>query len=93
MVLVVPYHFRGDADALEFFLQVLHRPPWLSVPSGAKAIDFYKSAFEATEAYRHEGQGGGIVVKLSVSDAEFWLSAEPTDQPSSIGEPIGGPSG
>jgi PhnB protein len=66
--------------------------PWLSVPSGAKAIDFYKSAFAATEAYRHEGPGGGIVVKLSVSGAEFWLSAESTDQPISIAEPIGGGS-
>ena len=50
--------------------------PWLSVPDGARAVAFYKSAFSATEVYRYEDPGGGLVVRLSVAGAEFWISAE-----------------
>ena len=49
--------------------------PWLTVADGPKAIDFYKMAFDAVETYRLEIPGGGIVVKLSVNGAEFWVSA------------------
>jgi PhnB protein len=48
--------------------------PWISVPVGA--IDFYKSAFDATEVYHHNDSSGGVVVRLSVNGAEFWLSQE-----------------
>jgi PhnB protein len=54
--------------------------PWLSVRNGAKAIDFYKSAFGATEAYRLDVPGGGVVARLSVDGAEFWLSGESPEQ-------------
>jgi len=50
--------------------------PWLSVRTGGKAVDFYKSAFGAIEVYRMEDPGGGVVVRLSVDSAEFWLSEE-----------------
>jgi PhnB protein len=50
--------------------------PWLSVRNSARAIDFYKSAFGATEVYRLEDPGGGVVARLSVDGAEFWLSDE-----------------
>jgi PhnB protein len=66
--------------------------PWLNIPSGVKAIDFYKAAFEATEVYRHEGPSGGVVVRLSVSGAEFWLSQESPDQPNPNPAPVGGGS-
>ena len=49
--------------------------PWLSVDNGSKAVHFYKSAFDAIETYRLEDPGGGLVVKLSVDGAEFWLSS------------------
>jgi len=65
--------------------------PWISIPT-ANAIDFYKSAFEAKEVYRHDDPSGGVVVRLSVSGAEFWLSAESSEQAPSIAEPIGGGS-
>ena len=45
--------------------------PWLSVPNGGRAVDFYKSAFGATEAYRMDMPGGGLVARLSVQGAEF----------------------
>jgi PhnB protein len=51
--------------------------PWLTVRDGARAVEFYKSAFEATEVYRFEDPSGGLVVRLSVAGAEFWISAEP----------------
>jgi PhnB protein len=66
--------------------------PWLSVPSSAKAIDFYKSAFGAKEVYRLEEPGGGTVVRLSVNGAEFWLSQESADHAAPSPDPIGGGS-
>jgi len=48
--------------------------PWLSIKSAAKAVVFYKEAFGAEEAYRMEE--GGLVVRLSVNGAEFWVSGE-----------------
>ena len=53
--------------------------PWLSVRNGEKAVDFYKSAFGAIETYRLEAPDGGLVAKLSVDGAEFWLSGESSD--------------
>jgi PhnB protein len=51
---------------------------WLPVPNCVKAIDFYTSAFAATEAYRLEMPDGNLVVaRLSVNGAVFWLSEEP----------------
>lgn len=50
--------------------------PWLYVRNSIKAVDFYKSAFGAIEAYRMESPDGGVVSKLSVDGAEFWLSDE-----------------
>jgi PhnB protein len=48
--------------------------PWLSVRDGARALAFYKSAFGATELFLMEE--GGVVARLSVDGAEFWLSDE-----------------
>lgn len=60
--------------------------PWLSVRNGAQAVDFYKSAFGATEVYRLEVPGGGLVARLSVDGAEFWLSGESPEQGNSSPE-------
>jgi PhnB protein len=49
--------------------------PWLSVRNGARAVEFYKSAFGATEVFRME-EGGSVVARLSVEGAEFWLGDE-----------------
>jgi PhnB protein len=58
----------------------------------AKAIDFYKSAFGAKEVYRLEDPGGGVVVRLSINGAEFWLSHEAADYANASSDPIGGGS-
>lgn len=50
--------------------------PWLSVRGSAKAVEFYKAAFGATEAYRLESPDGGVVARLSVDGAEFWVGDE-----------------
>jgi PhnB protein len=50
--------------------------PWLSVRGGARAVEFYKSAFGAAEVFRLEDPDGGVVARLSVDGAEFWVSDE-----------------
>jgi len=50
--------------------------PMLSVRNGARAIEFYKTAFGAIEVYRVEDPSGAIVARLSIEQAEFWLSDE-----------------
>jgi PhnB protein len=64
--------------------------PWLSVRSSVKAIEFYKSAFEAIETYRFEDPDGNAVVKLSINGAEFWLSDTPSNDTNH--ETLGGDS-
>jgi PhnB protein len=49
--------------------------PMLSVRHGAKAIEFYKTAFGAGELFRIENDGA-VVAQLSVGTAEFWLADE-----------------
>jgi PhnB protein len=48
----------------------------LSVRKGAQAIDFYKAAFGATEAFRMDAPDGSVVARLSVQGAEFWVADE-----------------
>jgi PhnB protein len=58
--------------------------PWLSVKNSAKAGTFYKDAFGAIETYRMEAPDGGLVIKLSVDGAEFWVSGQSTDEDEAI---------
>lgn len=53
--------------------------PWLSVKNSAAAEKFYKEAFGAIETYRMETPDGGLVLKLSVNNAEFWVSGQLKD--------------
>lgn len=53
--------------------------PWLSVGNSAKAGAFYNEAFGAIETYRMETPDGGLVLKLSVDGAEFWVSGQSSD--------------
>jgi PhnB protein len=64
--------------------------PWLTIYGGQKAIDFYKSAFGATEVYRYDSKTGGSVVRLSVDGAEFWVSQDPAPAPASTSQSVGG---
>ena len=53
--------------------------PWLSFQNGAQAADFYKVAFNAVETYRMKTPDGGLIVKLSVNGAEFWISGSASE--------------
>ncbi len=50
--------------------------PWLSVGNSSSAGEFYKKAFGAIETYRMETPEGGLVLRLSVDGAEFWVSGQ-----------------
>ncbi len=64
--------------------------PWLSVRGSARAVEFYKSAFGATEVYRLDGGNKGVVARLSVDGAEFWVSDESPEHRNFSPETIGG---
>jgi PhnB protein len=63
--------------------------PWLSVRKSAEAVEFYKLAFGAAEVFRLEGRGG-VVARLSVDGAEFWVSDESPEHKNFSPESIGG---
>jgi PhnB protein len=54
--------------------------PWLTVRDGEQALRFYHEAFGATVVYRLEDPGSGVVARLSVNGAEFWLSDGQSDE-------------
>ena len=58
--------------------------PWLTFKDGKQAVAFYKSAFDAIETYRLEDPAGGLVVRLSINGAAFWISSEANDDNENI---------
>jgi PhnB protein len=66
--------------------------PWLSVRESAQAVDFYKSAFGATEVFRLDQPDGSVVARLSVEGAEFWLGDESPEHHNFSPETLGGGS-
>ncbi len=65
--------------------------PWLSVRGSVRAVDFYKSAFGAVEVYRLDA-GDGVVARLSIDGAEFWVSDESPEHGNFSPESLGGGS-
>jgi PhnB protein len=63
--------------------------PWLTVRDGETAVTFYKAAFGAVEVYRMDAPDAGVVVRLSVNGAEFWLSDGAADTGSTSPELVG----
>src|SRR3989442_66643 len=57
-----------------------------------RAVEFYKAAFGATEAFRLEDPSGGVVARLSVDGAEFWVGDESPEHKNFSPETIGGGS-
>src|SRR5262245_60794190 len=64
--------------------------PMLSVRGGARAVEFYKSAFGALEVFRIESPSGEVVSRLSVTGAEFWLSDESPEHSNFSPDTLGG---
>jgi PhnB protein len=50
--------------------------PFLSVRNGARAVDFYKSAFGAEELFRIEDPTGAVVCNLAINGYGFWVADE-----------------
>lgn len=65
--------------------------PWLSVPDSIKAVEFYKSAFNAVETYRLDVPDG-VIARLSINGAEFWVSDVNIEDKSAKPEQLGGGS-
>jgi PhnB protein len=66
--------------------------PWLSVRNSARAVEFYKAAFGAKEVFRLDGPDGGVVARLSVDGAEFWVGDESPEHGNFSPESLGGGS-
>lgn len=64
--------------------------PMLSVRRGARAIEFYKAAFGASELYRVDAPDGAVVARLSMGSAEFWVADESPEHLNFSPESLGG---
>lgn len=64
--------------------------PWLSVRKSAAAVEFYKAAFDAKGVFRLEDESGGVVARLSVEGAEFWVADESPEHANFSPESLGG---
>jgi PhnB protein len=64
----------------------------LSVRNGARAILFYKAAFEARELFRIDAESGAVVARLSVGKAEFWVADESPEHSNFSPESLSGSS-
>jgi len=60
--------------------------PWLSVPDGDAALDFYTRAFGAVELEQLPDETGHIVVaQLALGQARFWLQQDVDSSPAALG--------
>ena len=64
--------------------------PMLSVRKGTRAVEFYKTAFGASEVYRVEDPGGAVVSRLAVDGGEFWVSDESPEHANFSPQSLGG---
>ena len=62
----------------------------LSVRNGARAVEFYRAAFGATELYRVEDPSGSVVAQLSVAGATFWVADASPEHLNFSPESLGG---
>ena len=64
--------------------------PMLSVRRGAGAVEFYKTAFGATEIFRIEAPDGAVVAHLALGSSDFWVTDESPEYQNFSPETIGG---
>jgi PhnB protein len=65
--------------------------PYLIVKGAARALEFYKKAFNATELYRMEGPGGTIGhAEFQIGDSRIMIADEFPDMGARSPETIGG---
>jgi PhnB protein len=53
--------------------------PWIEVPDGARAVEWYEAALGASEgAHRFVDDAGQVqVAQLAIGDSEFWVQHDP----------------
>ncbi len=66
--------------------------PNLSVRNGARAVDFYKRAFGATELSRITRPDGALVAEMSIDGARFFVADESPEHRNFSPESLGGSS-
>jgi len=64
--------------------------PMLSVRNGAKAVEFYKSAFDASQIFRIDAEDGAVVAQMSIGESQFWLADESPEHLNFSPETLGG---
>src|ERR1700722_4989681 len=64
--------------------------PWLNVRNSGRALAFYKAAFDAVEVYRLGDETSGLVARLSINGAEFWMGDESPEHANHSPQTIGG---
>lgn len=64
--------------------------PLLSVRGGARAIEFYKQAFNAVELSRITSDDGEVVAHFSIGVSDFWLADESPAYQNFSPESLGG---
>lgn len=75
----------GPATSIAYSLA-----PMLSVRKGARAVEFYKSAFGAVEVFKIEAPDGAVVARLAIEGAEFWVADESPEHQNFSPESLGG---
>src|SRR5207244_10987386 len=66
--------------------------PNLSVRNGARAVEFYKRAFGATELSRITRPDGALVAEMSIDGARFFVADESPEHRNFSPESLGGSS-
>lgn len=65
--------------------------PYLIVKSAARALEFYKKAFNATELYRMEGPGGSVGhAEFQIGNSRLMIADESPNMGARSPESIGG---
>jgi PhnB protein len=64
--------------------------PWLSVIDSAKAVAFYKLAFDAAQRFKLEAPDGVLVAQLEIGGASFWISDESPEHGNFSPQTLGG---
>lgn len=63
---------------------------FLSVRRGAQAVEFYKTAFGATELFRFDAEDGTVIAQLAIGQSDFWVGDEAPEYKNFSPETLGG---
>ena len=78
------------ADPLSAEVKKTTLAPLLSVRNGARAVEFYKQAFNAVELMCITSDNGDVVAHFSIGASDFWLADESPENQNYSPESLGG---